>query len=142
METRDYANEPSPCQDGGEELMRTECACLGCMTERTSDFQKGSFTLLSWQPLRINFNAVDFVSPFLPSSFFLGFLCSSTHRHSSPAMTSEQTCVHVACQDPERALAHGRRSERWRGKKSHKRFITIVSNPLLHCQGDVIKHTL
>lgn len=81
METRDYANEPSPCQDGGEELMRTECACLGCMTERTSDFQKGSFTLLSWQPLRINFNAVDFVSPFLPSSFFLGFLCSSTHRH-------------------------------------------------------------
>lgn len=24
----------------------------------------------------------------------------------------------------------------------HKRFITNVSNPLLHCQGDVIKHTL
>ena len=28
------------------------------------------------------------------------------------------------------------------GGSLHKRFITNVSNPLLHCQGDVIKHTL
>lgn len=55
-------------------------------------------------------------------------------------MTSEQTHVHVVRQDPEKPERMEKKDGG--GKSLYKRFITNVSNPLLHCQGDVIKHTL
>lgn len=81
--------------------------------------------------------------PFFSFSFPL-FFSSSSHSHllSLCAVTSEQS--HVARQDPESLLHMEKESLKggWGGGGLYKRFITTVSNPLLHCQGDVIKHTL
>lgn len=123
-----YANEWNKCQNGGEELMRTESACLGlrgkCMTERTSDvhFQRKVSRHYhgSHCDLQINFNAplwrfcVTLPLSFLFLYFILFFwvpIAFSTPRLA--AMTSEQTHV-----DPEKPGAHGK--ERWGGKVSIK----------------------
>lgn len=74
--------------------------------------------------------------PLLFSPFF--FLHS--YLLSLCAMTSEQS--HVARQDPESLLHVEKERLCGAGGCLYKRFITTVSNPLLHCQGDVIKRTL
>lgn len=152
-----YENELNKCQNGSEELMRTESACLGCegkwMTERTSDvhFQRKVSHRYhgSHCDLEMNFNAPLWrfcVTIPLPLSFlfFLGGGWGGEHPLLSPLPIllrwhpNRHMCMW--CARTQKACAHGK--ERWGGKSLHKRFITNVSNPLLHCQGDVIKHTL
>ena len=122
------------------------------MTERTSDvhFQRKVSRRYhgSHCDSEINFNGPLWrfcVTLPLPFSFFLFlsfffFLVSTIPSPNLAAMTSEQTHVHVVRQDPESLCTWKRKMGG--GGSLHKRFITNVSNPLLHCQGDVIKHTL
>ena len=100
----------------------------------------------------INFNAplwqfcVTLPLPFSLLFFFWGGWGGwvvSTHC----SLLSQSCCDDIradtcACGAPEpRKPEHMEKKDWWRGGL-HKRFITNVSNPLLHCQGDVIKHTL
>ena len=122
------------------------------MTERTSDvhFQRKVSRRYhgSHCDSEINFNGPLWrfcVTLPLPFSFFLflSFFFFWWVLSPLPILPRWHPNRHMCmwCARTQKACAHGK--ERWGGGGSlHKRFITNVSNPLLHCQGDVIKHTL
>lgn len=81
------------------------------------------------------------LSPLFPFLSFLFFWLSTHCYLLSPSCCDDIRTDTCACGAPgPRKPVHMEKKDG--GKSLHKRFITNVSNPLLHCQGDVIKHTL
>lgn len=118
------------------------------MTGRTSDvhFQRKVSRRYhgSHCDLEINFNAplwrfrVTIPLPLLSFFFFWSTHCYLLSQYCCDDIRTD-TC---ACGAPEPRKPVHMEEKDGGGGGLHKRFITNVSNPLLHCQGDVIKHTL